>query len=272
MSYDNLGDRMKAYETASSVYLTRRTPVIIRLDMVAGHTFCRGFVKPYDKAFMFAMNETAIALCKVIQGCKLAYIQSDEISLLLTDWDTIKTDAWYGYRVQKVASVSAAIATREFNKYYTSYVTENHFLPVSVEFMSQEKALAYKKDHNTYYSKIGQAIFDSRCFNLPKEEVCNYFIWRQNDATRNSILGYGQSMFSHKEMQGKKCDEIQEMMFQKYQVNWNDMPTDTKRGTCAVKKDGKWIVHYEIPIFTQSRGFVENKLEVENTDGSVCRN
>lgn len=116
MKRDALGDRMKAYENISRTYLTRRIPVIIRLDGKAFHTFTRGLEKPFDKILMSVMQQTMKRLCEEVQGCVFGYTQSDEINLVLTDYATIQTDAWFGYNIQKMASVAASIATVEFNR------------------------------------------------------------------------------------------------------------------------------------------------------------
>jgi len=111
---DNLGNRMKMYEMTSRTRLMRRVPVVIRLDGKAFHTFTRQFERPYDPRFHEAMWEAAQYLCEEVQGCRLAYVQSDEISLLLTDWDTFNTSSWFDYQVQKMTSVAAALCTGGF--------------------------------------------------------------------------------------------------------------------------------------------------------------
>jgi len=118
-----LGDRMKTYyENRSQTYLTRYTPVIIRLDGCHFHTFAKGFCKPFDKLLAKTMQMTTKYLCENIQGVKFAYTQSDEISLLLIDYNkedlSIQTEAWFDYRVQKIVSVAASLATFAFNKYF----------------------------------------------------------------------------------------------------------------------------------------------------------
>lgn len=116
---DSLGDRMKEnYENRAKTYLTRRMPVIIRLDGKAFHSFTKGLKKPYDEIFHNTMNATMKYLCENIQGCKLGYTQSDEITLLLTDYDTLTTDGWFDYAVQKMCSVSASMATMAFNRFF----------------------------------------------------------------------------------------------------------------------------------------------------------
>lgn len=237
MVKDDLGNRMKKYyEEIPKLRLMRRTPVIIRIDGKAFHTFTRKFLEPFDEVFLFSMQETAKALCESIQGCVLAYTQSDEISLLLIDYNTFETQAWFDYEVQKVCSVSASIATMQFNK----ILTRN-----GAGHKRFEKAL-----------EMG-AMFDSRCFNLPREEVTNYFYWRQLDASRNSVNSVAQSIFPHKELHKLSCNALQDKMFSEAGVNWNDFPTYQKRGACVVKEsvlsgdDSKygWVIDREIPIF-----------------------
>ena len=256
---DSLGDRMKEnYENRSKTYLVRRMPVIIRLDGKAFHTFTKGLKKPYDEIFHNTMNATMKYLCENIQGCKLGYTQSDEITLLLTDYDTLTTAAWFDYSVQKMCSVSASMATMAFNKFLMHEIKrydfewKSGFTPQSVNIQN-----AHKEYIDTLMKKAGTgAMFDARCFNIPKEEVTNCFIWRQQDATRNAIQMLGQCNFSHKELQNKSCNDIQDMLMTQKGINFNDMPTEFKRGVCCVK-DGGWVIDKEIPIFTQDRDYVE---------------
>jgi tRNA(His) 5'-end guanylyltransferase len=248
---DSLGDRMKEnYENRAKTYLTRRMPVIIRLDGKAFHTFTNGLKRPYDEVFHNTMNATMKYLCENIQGCKLGYTQSDEITLLLTDYDTLTTAAWFDYNVQKICSVSASMATMAFNKFFQKNFNE---------------IFAYGKDESEEYTrilfkKLGLAMFDSRCFNIPEDEVTNCLVWRQQDATRNAIQMLGQCNFSHKELQNKSCNDIQDMLMTQKGINFNDMPTEFKRGVCCVKDvvNGGWVLDKEIPIFTQERDYVEN--------------
>lgn len=272
---DSLGDRMKEnYENRAKTYLVRRMPVIIRLDGKAFHTFTRGLKKPYDEIFHNTMNATMKYLCENIQGCKLGYTQSDEITLLLTDYDTLTTDAWFDYSVQKICSVSASMATMAFNK----YLQEETFEYVDALMVLQD--LDFEKEYlDVLDGKLGQAMFDSRCFNIPIEEVTNCFIWRQQDATRNAIQMLGQCNFSHKELHGKSCSDIQDMLMLQKGINFNDMPTEFKRGVCCVKENATnvisfgqvvdtierphWVLDKEIPIFTQDRGYIEDILKME---------
>lgn len=271
---DSLGDRMKEnYENRAKTYLVRRTPVIIRLDGKAFHTFTRGLKKPYDEIFHNAMNETMKYLCEHIQCCKLGYTQSDEITLLLTDYDTLTTDAWFDNNVQKICSVSASMATMAFNKFLGYEYEELNRWVSECEHTREDEEYMY-----SIYNKLDSAMFDARCFNIPKDEVTNCFIWRQQDATRNAIQMLGQCNFSHKELQNKSCNDIQDMLMLQKGINFNDMPTEFKRGVCCVKEEyypepipgyencevdaasvrTRWVLDKEIPIFTQDRYYIEN--------------
>ena len=249
MNKDNLGDRMKNnYENRAKNRLLRRTPVIIRLDGKAFHTFTKGMQRPYDYLLADTMQQTMLELCKNIQGCKLGYTQSDEITLFLSDYTSLNTEAWFDYDVQKMCSISSSMATLYFNKFFKENINIYEDNGSNFEYIKLVK------------SKIDNAMFDSRCFNIPKEEVCNCFIWRQQDATRNSIQMLGQSEFSHKELQNKSCSDIQDMLMIEKNINFNNIATMFKRGSCAINKDGEWIIDKEIPIFTQCRNYVENLI------------
>lgn len=257
MSKDNLGTRMKGYEGASKNYLTRRLPVIIRLDGKAFHTFTKSFQKPFDEVLIKTMQETAKELCNKIQGCKIAYTQSDEISLLLIDYNKLDTCAWFDNNIQKMVSIAASIVTLAFNKAFSKIVIE--------DLENDRLGKNLSKASEVYIKKFNSALFDARVFSLPKEEVVNYFIWRQQDAIRNSIQMIGQANFSCKELHKKSCNEIQEMLLQEKGLNFNDLPIYQKRGTCIVKKQyqkedavrNKWIEDLNIPIFAQNRNYIE---------------
>ena len=210
--------RMKDdYEKRAQTSLTRRIPVLIRVDGRAFHSFCRRFEKPYSPILNTYLNDTMRYICKGVQGCKFAQRHSDEISLLVTDYDTLQTDAFFDYNVQKICSIVASMATGKFCR---RLITDNQFLKQDEEWPS----------------------FDCRCFNIPQEEIVNYFWWRMLDATRNSINMLGQSLFSHKDLQGKTCEQIQEMLFSKHNINWNDLSQGQKTGfVCARTKESKPI-------------------------------
>lgn len=259
---DELGDRMKSYyENRSKTFLARRTPVIIRLDGKAFHTFTRGFNKPFDEAMCNAMQETMKYLCENIQGCVLGYTQSDEITLVLIDYQKLTTDAWFDYNVQKMCSVAASMATLIFNRKFQEQIVE---LSYNGKLDDDELTSSYKRSLKT------GAMFDARCFNIPKEEVTNCILWRQQDATRNSISSAGQAYFSHKQLEGLNSNQIQELLFQEKGINWNDYPTKFKRGSCCIKKYHQtmnqtlrsyWFIDNEIPIFKgEDREYIEKLI------------
>ena len=245
-----LSDRMKDYEVVSDYRLTKKTPVIVRIDGKAFHTYTKGLDKPFDNILSEAMNYVCRKLIETIQGCKFAYTQSDEISLLLTDWDKSTTDCYFDYRVQKMVSVLASAATMYFNQYIVSRVL----------YWQKGKSELSEKLFDKWAAKAGCAMFDARAYNLPKEEVCNYFIWRQEDASRNSIQSLGRSKFSFKQMLNKKNNEVQDMLFNEYDINWNFIDTKWKRGFAVYRDEDSIKSDFEIPLFKQNRAFIDKYL------------
>ena len=237
---DDLGMRMKNnYESIPKTKLMRRTPVAIRIDGKAFHTFTKGFEKPFDMVLIKSMQQTMKYLCENIQGCVFGYCQSDEITLILVDYQTLTTDAWFDYEVQKICSISASMATMAFNRFFAENVDDYRF--------SKWEISKYEEETEEYIITLSTAVekgamFDARCFNIPKEEVTNLIYWRQLDATRNSIQMVGQANFSHKELQNKTCNMIQDMLHEQKGINWNDFPTVCKRGTACIKN--KRIIGY----------------------------
>lgn len=252
---DSLGDRMKSFEDCYRTQLPIRMPVIIRIDGKAFHSYTAKCRKPVDMGLIDCMNDAAIALCESVQGCQLGYVQSDEISLLITNYQEFNTQSWFDNNIQKMVSVSASVASVTFttNSYKIwGFTGVRDPLPI-----------------------LKPAYFDSRAFVLPKEEVTNYFLWRQQDATRNSVQMLARSLYSHKQLNNKNNSELQELCFQKG-FNWNDCPTFQKRGRCIVKtktmKEGvnpktgevfmaersEWTIDNEIPIFSQNRAYIDN--------------
>lgn len=203
---DSLGDRMKDYERITKTTLPRRTYTLIRVDGRAFHTYLRGADKPFDFTFMDDMAYVAKALCEEISGTVFAYTQSDEVSLLVTDFESTGTQPWFGGEVQKIVSISAAIATAALQKRRPSRL----------------------------------ATFDARVFTISDpREVGNYFIWRQRDAVRNSISMAAQAQFSHNRLRGVNTGQMQELLWAEKGINWNDYPEEAKRGWVVVKDGGK---------------------------------
>jgi tRNA(His) guanylyltransferase len=251
-----LADRMKKfYEGRTQQYLPRRTNIILRLDGVGFSKFTEGLEVPYDADFIDAMNRVAEALCKSISGAKCAFIQSDEISILVTDYDELNSGAWFDNSVQKMCSVAAAIATATFNRIFT------------------------------HKSKEVDAYFDCRVFSIPlAEEVLNCFLWRQLDCTRNSIASVAQVLYPHphRELVGKNTDVQQEMIFQRREqlrdimiangtlplelhqkpdLNWNDLPAGLKRGRFITRHEKMLPINLdEIPDTVPNKAEMAGKL------------
>lgn len=256
--HDDLGIRMKTYyEQVSKTTLLRRMPVAIRIDGKAFHTFTRGFEKPFDTLLVNVMQQTTKKLCENIQNCVFGYTQSDEITLILVDYKDINTAAWFNYEVQKLCSISASMATLYFNKFFKQSVEE-----FDINSIIKEKEVDNYKLLNSYKRALNTgAMFDSRCFNIPKEEVCNLIYWRQLDATRNSIQMVGQANFSHKELQGLTCNKIQDKLLTEKDINWNNYPTYLKRGTSCLKKGSEWTLDMNMPILKgEDRKYVEDLI------------
>jgi tRNA(His) 5'-end guanylyltransferase len=260
---DSLGDRMKGnYEDRYRFLLPRRTNILIRIDGKAFHSYTKGLKRPYDEGLLEDMNLTTKYLCETIQGAKFGYVQSDEISILLTDYDDLATSSWFDNNLQKMCSIAASLATARFNQ-----------LRMGRKCWEGNDVDGYLDADDI--SKFKLAMFDARIFVIPEpEEVVNYFVWRQQDATRNSISMAAQSMFSHRELQGKSSSVMQDMMMLDKGVNWNDYPTRFKRGASLIKVQteklvegqiepvmrSEWIVNNESPIFTQDRNYILSRF------------
>ena len=278
--HDDLGTRMKEYEKRNQYYLQKRTPVAIRVDGRSFHTFTKGFKRPFDDVLIKTMQETAKYMCENMGNAKFAYVQSDEITIILVDYDTLETDCWFNYRTDKLCSISASMATMAFNKFFKKNA-ENYIQNCATDY---ETDGLYGKGTPEYqlceiYQKAVEkgAMFDARCFNIPKEEATNLIYWRQLDAIRNSIQMVGQANFSHKELQNKSCNMIQDMLNEQKGINWNDYPTVCKRGT-AVIKDGSsfytgsslenrwhegWKIDIEMPILKgEDRAYVDDLVYI----------
>lgn len=241
---ETLGARMKDYEGVAQYRLSRKLPVICRIDGKAFHTLTASCQKPHDPTMAACMRAVAQGLCENLQGARFAYGQSDEVSLLLVDYDDIRSEGWFGYNLQKMASVSASYATAFFERTWWA------------------EPLRPPRPKSP-------AVFDGRFFSLPPSEVTNYFIWRQQDAVRNSVAGLAQAHFSAKQLHGKNGPAMHEMLHE-VGVNWADLPTSQKHGWCVTRETyeieaisgdmalrHRWVVDEEIPKFTADREYVE---------------
>ena len=201
---DSLGDRMKKnYEVRHRHYLTRRTPVIVRMDGRAFHTYTRGCDKPFDRRLMDAMMVAAYRVYAEMQGVKMAFIQSDEASFVLTDYDNLQTQAWFDYCQNKIESIAASMMSLAFHK--------------SMRLAGRKKLVA----------------FDARAFNVPEAEVANYFLWRAKDWHRNSVQMLAQANFSHSQLQGKNIEQCRFMLLEAG-ISWDHLLDDEKYGTYIV--------------------------------------
>jgi len=249
---DDLGNRMKRYENTFRYYLPPRTPHILRVDGKSFSSLTKHFEKPFDETFIYWMNKTMLFLCEEIQGAKFGYCQSDEISILLTDYDSFTTEPWFGKNIQKMVSISASLATAAFNR----AATDNLSRPLLDK----------------------PACFDSRVFTLPREEVTNSFLWRQRDCIRNSIQSYGQRLLGGEAIHGLNCNEVQEKLFQEKGFNWGEhvtIPNKRGRGCRRIFKDGDtrayWTIDLNIPDFSKDRNYIEQYVhpDEENKDEEI---
>lgn len=262
-SKDDIGTRFKEnYENRYRIKLPRRTNTIIRIDMKSGHTYCRGMERPFDHIMMKCMNTTALYLCQNIQGAKFAYVQSDEISIVLTDYDDILTDAWFDGNIQKMVSVSAAMATAKFNQLrYSNLNTDFH------------NSLDDDIDPNQKF-----AVFDSRVFVIPEQlEVVNYFYARQLDAMRNSVQMVAQANFSPKQLHGISCEKLKIKLKEEKNIIWDDIEIGLQRGRVVRKINlpdpqgvdpsyTAWVVDEKPPIFSKNREYVLNAITKNEPD------
>lgn len=235
-----LADRMKSLETASRTRLDDRVPVILRVDGKAFHTLLRG-VEAHTESVNNVMDRVAFELCKNVQGAQIAYVQSDEVSVLIHSYKRPESCAWFDNQVQKMCSVAASIAATTFTIFSSDIFG---------------------------VSKV--ALFDARVFNVPEHEVCNYFIWRQQDAIRNSVSGQARRFFSHKELQNKNSQEMKEML-DAASHSWNSLSLGQQRGRCVYRSSWRsnnelrqaWLTNPFIPMFVEDRKFIDNFLAKE---------
>lgn len=219
----DLAERMKIYEAVNKTTLPLNSFVIIRVDGRAFHTFTSQFEKPFSHVILNAMDNATIGLCKEVQNAVVGYVQSDEISILMYDGRNRHTQPWFKNEVEKIVSLSASNASGNFNRAMERYYFDKY------------------NSVTDFFDKRPIAEFDSRVFVLPNiDEVVNYFLWRQQDAVRNSIQGLGQKYFSENKMKNKNTDMVQEMLFSEHGINWNDLSVRNKRGGMCVKTENGW--------------------------------
>lgn len=260
--HDDLGNRMKEYEAVPKIKLMKRTPVAIRIDGRAFHTFTKGLYKPFDDVLVESMQKTMKYLCENIQGCVFGYTQSDEITLILTDYTTFETSAWFDYEVQKICSIAASMATMKFNQIFSELAAKDYkekLDPFCGEWTGKDLEIAVKRSKAIEKG----AMFDARCFNISKEEVTNLIYWRQLDAMRNSVQSVGQAHFSHKELQGKTCEMIKEMLKTREGVRpWEEYPIHLQRGSACYKS-----LIPDIESFSHWGWFIDENMPILKGEG-----
>lgn len=265
---DSLSERIKEYENVSQFRLMKKQPVIIRVDGRSFKKFTKGLDKPFDKDLNAIFEYVCYKLREKVDNVKFVYSQSDEISLLLTDWDRTKEDngtridTWYDYRIQKMVSVISSETTRLFNK-KVDEIAQGYYELSKKEDIDDNTKKYYETKYNLWNNKKYNAVFDARAFNLPVEEVTNYFIQRQSDAIRNSQLGFSRSFYSQKELLNVSNAEALERVRIEYKQDYDDVSNVQKMGFCIVANelDGKaYKVDKRIPLFKNNREYIEKYL------------
>lgn len=230
MDKNQLADRMKSqYEDVFRYYLPRRTFSILRLDMRCGHTYCKNLQKPFDAGFIEDINSATIELMSEVQGARFGYLQSDEISILLTDFEKPTSNAWFDGNIQKMASISSSIFTAAFNKFR-----------IKRGFESLPNDTIDSEGFDNLLKNV--AHFDSRVFIIPDwVEVYNYFVWRNKDCIRNSVSSLAGHHFSHKELLNTNSI-VKKQMLDKINSPWDNLPEDQRYGRIVTKIEGSWRV------------------------------
>ncbi len=244
MKHDSLGNRMKMYENTYRYHLLRKVPVIVRVDGRAFHSLTRHMSKPFDPGFMDSMISAAIHTAEGMQGFKLGYVQSDESSFLLHDFDHDETEAWFDYNINKVVSISASTMSVYFNLALSRYTQD--------------------------FGSLG--VFDGRSHNIPNEDTPNYFFWRYQDCKRNSLQMYCQSFFSHKQLHGKGWSD-QHVMLHGIGKNWTTgLSWREKNGTFIFpggKTSNDFVNpnYYDIDYMQIDKWINKNPFKVEASNG-----
>lgn len=262
---NSIGKRMREqYEDTTCITIPRRSYTIIRIDGRSFKNYTKKLNKPFDNGLIEDMSKTATFLCKNIVGARFAYVHSDEISILLTDFENINTEGWFGNNLQKMCSISASMATAEFNKLRVlnkAWKIEPLGAPDFYHFDVED------------IDDLKFAEFDSRVFQIPQRtEVENYFIWRQIDCMRNSIMTVAQSLYSQKELNRMNQKQQLEMIIAKGQ-DWNSLASKYKTGQLIVKENyylensieprSRWAVK-SIPVFTKDRNVLTSLIPVND--------
>jgi tRNA(His) 5'-end guanylyltransferase len=238
---DTLGDRIKRYEAVTRPFLTPNSPAFIRVDGKAFHTWTRHMDKPFDMGVVGAMKEAAWCTSRQMQGFQLAYVQSDETTFMLTDYERLESEPWMGYNVNKLVSVTASMFTFYFNHSARELISPN----------------------------LAPAFFDGRAFNVPVEDAPNAFLWRQRDWERNSLHMLARSVMSHQQLHGKKRMQVHDMLHE-YGVNWAELDPILKNGTWI---DRSGAMTHEKLVYPEIEKLLEPALAYDSQhDGELGHN
>ena len=232
MQFKNLEDKCLYYRGLSDYKLLPNSYVLVMLDGRSfSHMVKNKFQKPFDNEFIRMMNETAEYVCKNVQGCKFAFVQSDEISLVLTDFDTPTTDAFFSNRLCKMQSIIASLATAKFNQLMASY----HFEKMWDDGCPPDLSV---DDVCDKIEKLPLYQFDCKCWNVPTyNDVFAWILFRQNDCIKNSKQQTAQTCFPHKELFGKNTDEQIALLKETKGIDWQQFPNDKKYGRFIWKEE-----------------------------------
>jgi len=263
-----LAERMKKYERTTEEALVHRMPAILRVDGRAFHTFTKGFDKPFDKILMKCMEAAALALCEDISSAKIAYGQSDEISVLLVDYDNFNTMQWFDGNVAKICSIAASAATNAFNKCLDKF--SNEFAAKSFLGSRDNEEDPDNEMAGFLSGKMFKAMFDARVFSIPKEDVMNYFLWRRQDAVRNSVASVAQANFSAKTLHGVNIFGMKKMLLEKG-IDWDTMPCREKEGFYYIKEkfmDGeversRWTLLEKSPTPSWAKSYLHKTIDLQ---------
>ena len=238
---ETLKDRMKTYEQSNKICLEHLKPIIIRLDGRSFSKFIKNkFEKPFDISFINMMNETAKYICENIQGATFAYVQSDEISILIYETN-VESSPWFGNNIQKITSITAAMAASKFNQLMLLSMINNNKYETTLE--DCENTIYTIKDIERLIKEKPLLQFDSRCFNLPEHEIFNYFLYRQTDCIRNSKQQTAQTYLPHKMLHGLDTDKQIELLKETKGIDWNAFPDDRKYGRFIERREIETTVY-----------------------------
>ena len=261
---EKLSEKMKRLENVTNISLELKKPVIMRLDGRAFSKYTKGLDKPFDIDLSEVFQWVAYELKGQLDNVKFIYSQSDEISILMTDWTNENTEAWFKYRVQKMVSVASSITSALFNSKVEDVINKYVDRVADIDearFKVTDELTRDEKKYFVWKGKQYKAVFDCRVFNVELEDVVPYFIYRQKDAMRNSIQTLAQVYFSPNELKNKNQSDMKQMILERTGIVYDDLPNLQKVGFTIYKNDyNEWILDKEIPEFMINRDYISKYL------------